>query len=149
MKRAFTLVEMIVVVAVIAILMASIGASVYKAQLRSRIARAEAESNEITNAIRAYENFVDTGIPERNNVDADESSLGFILGDGTGRAGNKVPVLYNASVVAGKIRDPWGTPYKVRVNSAGAEDANDQVARGMETGVFLPNRYNKMAGGAR
>jgi prepilin-type N-terminal cleavage/methylation domain-containing protein len=149
MKRAFTLVEMIVVVAVIAILMASIGASVYKAQLRSRIARAEAESNEITNAIRAYENFVDTGIPERNNVDADESSLGFILGDGTDRAGNKVPVLYNASVVAGKIRDPWGTPYKVRVNSAGAEDANDQVARGMETGVFLPNRYNKMAGGAR
>ena len=140
---------MIVVVAVIAILMASIGASVYKAQLRSRIARAEAESNEITNAIRAYENFVDTGIPERNNVDADESSLGFILGDGTDRAGNKVPVLYNASVVAGKIRDPWGTPYKVRVNSAGAEDANDQVARGMETGVFLPNRYNKMAGGAR
>ena len=122
MKRAFTLVEMIVVVAVIAILMASIGASVYKAQLRSRIARAEAESNEITNAIRAYENFVDTGIPERNNVDADESesSLGFILGDGTDRAGNKVPVLYNASVVAGKIRDPWGTPYKVRVNSAGA-----------------------------
>lgn len=149
MKRAFTLVEMIVVVAVIAILMASIGASVYKAQLRSRIARAEAESNEITNAIRAYENFVDTGIPERNNVDADESSLGFILGDGTDRAGNKVPVLYNASLVAGKIRDPWGTPYKVRVNSAGAEDANDQVARGMETGVFLPNRYNKMAGGAR
>ena len=71
MKKAFTLVELIVVIAIIAILMASIGASVRKAQLRSRIARAEAEANEITNAIRAYENFVDTGIPERGDVDAD------------------------------------------------------------------------------
>ena len=43
MKKAFTLVEMIVVVAVIAILMASIGVAVNKAQLRSRIARAETE----------------------------------------------------------------------------------------------------------
>lgn len=149
MKKAFTLVELIVVIAIIAILMASIGASVRKAQLRSRVARAEAEANEITNAIRAYENFVDTGIPERGDVDADESSLGFILGDGTDRAGNKIPVLYNASVVAGKIRDPWGTPYRVRVTAMSSEDANDQVARGMETGVFLPNRYNKMAEGAR
>jgi len=145
MKKAFTLVELIVVIAIIAILMAAIGTSVRKAQLRSRIARAETEANEMTNAIRAYENFVDTGIPERNDVDADESSLGFILGEGNDRAGNPMPVLYNASLVAGKIRDPWGTPYRVRVNSASGEEANDEVARGMTMGVFLPNRYNKMA----
>ena len=145
MKKAFTLVELIVVIAIIAILIASIGTSVRKAQLRSRIARAEAEANEMTNAIRAYENFVDTGIPERNDVDADESSLAFILGEGNDRAGNPIPVLYNASVVAGKIRDPWGTPYRVRVNQMSGDEANDEVARGMTTGVFLPNRYNKMA----
>ena len=149
MKKAFTLVELIVVVAIIAILMASIGVSIRKAQLRSRIARAETEANEMTNAIRAYENFVDTGIPERNDVDADESSLGFILGDGTDRAGNPIPVLYNATVTAGKIRDPWGNPYRVRVIPMGSKDAADEVASGMTTGVFLPNRYNKMAESGR
>ena len=58
MKKAFTLVELIVVIAIIAILMAAIGTSVRKAQLRSRIARAETEANEMTNAIRAYELLV-------------------------------------------------------------------------------------------
>ena len=149
MKKAFTLVELIVVIAIIAMLMAAIGTSVRKAQLRSRIARAETEVNEMTNAIRAYENFVDTGIPERNDVDTDESSLGFILGNGTDRAGNPMPVLYNATVMAGKIRDPWGTPYRVRVIPVGGEDATDDVASGMTTGVFLPNRYNKMAESGR
>jgi len=149
MKKAFTLVELIVVVAIIAILMASIGVSIRKAQLRSRIARAETEANEMTNAIRAYENFVDTGIPERNDVETDESSLGFILGNGTDRAGNAIPVLFNATVTAGKIRDPWGKPYRVRVIPMGGEEANDEVASGMTTGVFLPNRYNKMAESGR
>ena len=145
MKKAFTLVEMIVVIAVIAILMAAIGSGVRKAQLRSRIARAQAEANEMTSAIRAYENFVDTGIPERADVEADESSLSFILGDGTDRAGNKIPILYNASVVVGKIRDPWGTPYRVRIVPKEGGDANDDVAKNMSTGVFLPNRYGRMA----
>lgn len=149
MKKAFTLVELIVVIAIIAILMASIGVSIRKAQLRSRIARAETEANEMTNAIRAYENFVDTGIPERNDVDTDESSLGFILGNGTDRAGNPIPVLFNATVTGGKIRDPWGNPYRVRVIPMGGEEASDEVASGMTTGVFLPNRYNKMAESGR
>lgn len=145
MRRAFTLVEMIVVIAVIAILMAAVGSGIAKAQLRSRIARAQAEANEMTNAIRAYENFVDTGIPERSDVEADESSLNFILGDGTDRAGNQLPILYNASIVAGKIRDPWGKPYRVRIIPFAGGEANDDVAKGMSTGVFLPNRYGRMA----
>jgi len=149
MKKAFTLVELIVVVAIIAILMASVGTSVRKAQLRSRIARAETDVNEMTNAIHAYENYVDTGIPERNDVDADESSVGFILGNGTDRAGNPIPVLFNGNVVNGKIPDPWGKPYHVRVLPMGADGANDDVASDMTTGVFLPNRYNKMAESGR
>lgn len=140
---------MIVVIGIIAILMAALGASISRVQLRSRIARAQAEANEMTNAIRAFENYVDTGIPERNDVDADESSLAFILGGATDRAGNKVPVLYNAAVVTGKIRDPWGTPYRVRVNAMSKDSSNDDVARNMETGVYLPNRYGRMAGGRK
>lgn len=144
-KRAFTLVELIVVIAMIAILMAAIGSGVRKAQLRARIARAQGEANEMTSAIRSYENFVDTGIPERSDVDADESSLSFILGEGTDRAGGRVPVLYNASFVAGKIRDPWGTPYRVRIIQMPSGTSSDDVAKDMSTGVFVPNRYGRMA----
>ena len=144
-KRGFTLVELIVVVAMIAVLMAAVGAGIGKAQLRARIAKAQAEANEMTTAIRSYENYVDTGIPERANVDADESSIAFILGTGTDRAGDRIPVLYNASFVAGKVRDPWGTPYRVRVEQFDGGEANDDVAKGMTTGVFLPNRYGRMA----
>ena len=53
MKRGFTLVELIVVIGMIAVLMASIGTGVHKAHLASKMKRAEAEANEMTNAIRA------------------------------------------------------------------------------------------------
>ncbi len=151
MKKAFTLVEMIVVIGIIAILMGAIGTSVAKAQLRSRIARAHSEANEMTNAIRAYENYVgDTKMPTMNDEDASESKLGFLLGNGeTDRGGNPIPVLYNASIVSGMIRDPWGTPYRVRINAYDDDTANDPVAQNMRTGVFLPNRYNRLAGGAQ
>lgn len=146
MKKAFTLVELIVVIAVIAILMAALGTGVRKAQSRSRIARAEAETGEITSAIRAYRNYVDDGIPIQTAwSDADESGLDYILGGRTDRAGKPVPVLYNASVMGGKIRDPWGTPYQFRVVKAEDSSESDDVATSMETGVFLPNRYNRLA----
>ena len=147
MRRGFTLVELIVVIGMIAVLMASIGAGVRKAQLASQMKRAEGEANEMTNAIRAYENYVDDGIPVKPDwTDADESSLSFILGSGTDRAGHAVPVLYNAKVVGNKIRDPWGTPYQFRVAEMDAGVAGDEVARNMTTGVIVPNRYGRCVG---
>ncbi len=147
MKRGFTLVELIVVIAMIAVLMAAFGAGVHKAHLASQMKRAESEANEMTNAIRSYENYVDSGIPTQPDwTDADESSLDFLLGSGTDRAGNAIPVLYNAKVVGDKVRDPWGTPYQFRVAEADAGVVGDEVARNMATGVLVPNRYGKCAG---
>ena len=150
MKRGFTLVELIVVIGMIAVLMASIGIGVRKAQLTASVKRAEGEANEMTNAIRAYENYVDNGLPSKADwTDADESSLAFILGSGTDRAGNPIPVLYNATIVADKIRDPWGTPYQFRIAEADPGESGDEVAKNMQTGVFVPNRYGRHAGRTR
>lgn len=145
MKRAFTLVELLVVIAILAILMASLGASIAQAQLRSKITKARAQADGITQAIRSYADYVDTGLQPMDGVEADESSLSFILGHGVDRNGQPIRILYNASIVGGKIRDPWGNPYLVTIKSVSAAGEGDQMATGLEEGVFIPNRYGRRA----
>ena len=145
MKRAFTLIELLVVVAILAILMSAMGASVAQAQLRAKIAKAKTQADDITKAIRSYSDWVDTGLKPMEDAEADESSLSFILGRGVDRNGQPMPILYNASMIGGKIRDPWGNPYLVTVRPATAEGTGDQMATGLDEGVFIPNRYGRRA----
>ena len=77
MKRAFTLVELLVVVGMIAILTGAVGVSVSDARARAREMKALAEVKEMTNAILAYENYSRGGsfeLEELNDVDADAIS---------------------------------------------------------------------------
>ncbi len=123
MKKAFTLVELVVVIAMIMILTASVSTSVIGAQKRARIEKATAEVKEMTNAILAYENFARGGdyeLPEdMDDQPAGEDSLGFILGHASGGdAAADIPVLFNASLSgSGEILDPWGHPYRVTIKS--------------------------------
>ena len=77
MRKAFTLVEMLVVVAILAILMASLSMSFASAQKKARIAKATVEAGEITKAILAYGNMVDTGIPEMTEEERKKSLNGW------------------------------------------------------------------------
>lgn len=141
-RKAFTLIELMVVVGVVAILAMSVGAAVNQARSRARIARAEAEVNEMTNAIRAYENYIDVPLKEMRDEEATESSIDFLLGKGKDRDGKSVPVLFNAQLTGRKVLDPWGLAYRVRIVAISADDNNqDGVASALSTGVYLPNRY--------
>ena len=145
MRRGFTLVEMMVVVGIIAMLMAALTVSYSSAQTKSRISKATAETTSLTQAIYSYENYVDTGIPEASDAEAGESSLPYLFGGGTDRAGNQIPVLFNGSLSNGKFLDPWGHPYRVTVKSAPDAGSSDQVGKNLTTGVFIPNRYGRRA----
>ena len=57
MKRAFTLVELLVVLAMIMIISGALTASVQKARTRAMVAKAMQETREMTNAILAYEQY--------------------------------------------------------------------------------------------
>lgn len=146
MKRGFTLIELLVVIGMIAILTGAASSSVMKARKRSQIARAETEVREMTNAILAYENWDDDRSLKRiagtfsTWTDAKEGNLAFILGGVQNKQGT-VPVLYNAAIVAGAIRDPWGTPYQCIVKDSGnaADSSADSVGKGLSTFMYLPN----------
>lgn len=145
MRKAFTLVELLIVIAMIAILMGAATSVVVKAQKRSKITRAETDIREMTNAILAYENWdknhsLSSEASGSEQV-ATESSLSFILGGETVN-GHKIPVLYNAAVSSdGTIRDPWGTPYKFKIEKTGNINIRDSVIQSMGTVINIPNMY--------
>ena len=145
MKRAFTLVEMLVVLAILAILTAMTGNAVAKAKLRAKFAKAEAETTAMTQAIYAYAqyttDFTLTGF-DRDRQEASKSSLNFLLGSeagAVGRDGISVPVLYNASTAGndGRFLDPWGRAYLVTIKKTTGDSANGMDSITM--GVYLPN----------
>ena len=53
-----------------------------------------------------------------------------------------MPALLMASLSAGnKLRDPWGTPYKVTIREGSASVKIESASSTMQTGFYLPNYY--------
>ena len=146
MKKGFTLIELLVVIGMIAVLTGAASSAVMKARKRSQIARAEAETQEMTNAILAYENYDQGGdkfeLPEMEKADAEKGTIGFLLGEGAAQSGGKIPVLLMASLSGGgKMMDPWNTPYKITIKRTSVSPRVKVLKNSMQTGYFLPNNY--------
>ena len=141
-KRGFTLVELVVVIAMIAIFMASVGAAVGKTHERARLEKARSDVKVISQAILAWENYSRNGkheLREMNDEEADSSSLDFLLGQGESATSGNIPELFQAQLSAGgKIRDPWNRPYIVRIKE-GKIDRPENLDLG--TCYYLPNFY--------
>jgi len=144
MKRAFTLVELLVVVGMLAILMGAMTSSVSGARKRAKISKATQDVKEITNAILAYQNYAE-GRSLKNDASgswkpATEGNLDMILGGRTNPNGGEVPVLYNAQITGGEIRDPWGKPYEFMIKRVQEEDDGGR-RQNFVTAPTLPNFY--------
>ena len=143
-KRGFTLMELMVVVAMIGIIMSAIVSSTAAAQERTRRDKALSEVKTITQAILAYENVAKSGeLPTMENRDADDNSLGFITGKGGesrygGKVGSMLAAIYRKG---GKMTDPWGTPYKITIRASGASVRIESASGAMQTGYYFPNFY--------
>ena len=143
MKRGFTLIELLVVIAMLAILIGAVGTSMSQARRRAKIARATQDAKEITNAILGFRNYAKNRslVPYATGgwQEADEGSLKIILGGEKSESNEQVPVLYNAQLVGGKVKDPWGNTYKfmIKTLTEGAAQRNKQFARAPN----LPNFY--------
>ena len=136
-RLGFTLVELLVVMAMLMLIIGSVSSAVMSAQKRAKLTRATMEVQQITSAILAYENYGE--LDEMTDEEATRSSMAFILGQET-EDGRKVPVLFNASIKGEKILDPWGRPYLVTVKEGKISGTR---MRTVTTGVFIPNFYRQ------
>ena len=141
-NRGFTLVELIVVIAMIAIFMASVGTAIGKTRERARIEKARSDVKVVSQAILAWENYSRGGkheLREMNDEEADSSTLDFLLGQGESAVSGDIPALIMASLTAGgKMRDPWNRPYLLRIKE-GKIDRPENLDLG--TCYYLPNLY--------
>lgn len=149
LKRGFTLIELITVIGMLVVMVGSIASAVSSARRRANIQKATTEAQEMTNAILAYENYGKIGedSPLKKEADhfgtwqdATESDLAFILGkvpmpNGQGN----VPVLFNAAIHNGKILDPWGHPYKVRIIKGTVASENNSGDNNASAAFAIPN----------
>lgn len=152
MKKGFTLVELIVVIAMLMILAGSVTTAVASARRRAKAAKATATCQEITNAILAYENYAkDYSLESKATGDAwkeaTRGNLAFILGEESsqvGEGGDKIPVLYNAEIKGNAILDPWERPYRFKIvrRSASIDETADDRAR-VGTSIYIPNYYRR------
>ena len=148
MKKGFTLIELLVVVGMIAVLMGALTVSVSSAQNRGRIAKATQETKEITNAILAFEQYaVGHTLEKYANggwSDCTEGSMKRILGGEKGASGEQVPVLFNAAVSGGYLRDPWGRPYQYMIEKSATLSSGQGTGMGnvnFTTSAALPNYF--------
>jgi len=150
-KRGFTLVELLVVVGMIAVILGAMTTSITAAQNRARIQKATSDVKVISQAILAYENFSrgsdfkleQMGGIGKNGADADANTLGFLIGDGKASdSGVKIPALLMASLQSGgKMKDPWGTPYKLHIKEKQGTTVFKVASGSLRSGFFLPNFY--------
>ena len=145
-KRGFTLIELMVVIAMIAIFMTAVGTSVGQTRERARMEKARSDVKVISQAILAWENYTRGGkneLEEKNDEEADSSSLSFLLGQGETANSGQIPAMLMAQLSAGgKMRDPWGTPYRIRIKEGAIPSPSDL---NLSTCFFIPNLYRLSA----
>lgn len=143
MKRAFTLIELLVVIAMIAILAGAVGSSVNQARRRAQVAKATQDVKEMTNAILAFENIAVGRSLEKYTTgwtETTEGALAMILGGEPTESGEPAPVLYNAQIRNGAVRDPWGTPYQFTIKKV-TDPARQNDGQQFVTAPYLPNFF--------
>ncbi len=134
-SRAFTLVEMLVVVGMLGILMGVAVSGVGQARSRAKVAKANAEVRELINAWLSYEAaFDDWPVQVKGtDIDATDSNMKELLGQNQSKT-----VFLNAQMVNGAFRDPWGTPYRFRILS---EARQNEASEDFGAAITFPNRH--------
>ena len=148
MKKGFTLVELIVVIAMLMILAGSVTSALMGARKRAKISKATVACQEMTNAILAYENYakLEDKASSGSWQIANKNSMRFILGGEKADNGEDIPVLYNADIRGTQMLDPWGKPYYFRIQSKGSQNVDDSLAnQSVRTCVLFPN-FNRRRG---
>ena len=145
-KKGFTLIELIVVIAMLMLLAGSVTSALAGARKRAKISKATVACQEMTNAILAYENYANKHSLDKHKTDGwwrvEKDKIQFILGGSGEKAesGEDIPVLFNAEIKGSEMLDPWGNAYRYRIQESGSQNVDDDLAnKQIKTYVFFPN----------
>ena len=140
--KGFTLIELLVVIAMIAMVAGALSMGFGAAQERARVQKATTEVKAISQAILAYEYYGE--LPNVSDADADATTLAFLIGQSgsSERTGQEIPALLMASLSSGGVmKDPWGTPYRIKIEAGGKNVELSNISQNLSTGYFYPNFY--------
>ena len=154
-RRGFTLMELLVVIAIMGVLVATFAFSTVSARENARTVKATAEARELSNAIRLYamiqmdtelsgdDPLADLGLRE-GLVDA-STTLTKSLTEPNEKNGETV--FYNAnakSIRGGRLCDPWGHPYKIRIRKVSEGEADKSEANDYKIILPIPGRHRRL-----
>jgi len=139
-SMAFTLIEMMIVVGMLAILMGVSFSGIGQARNQARVAKANAEVRELINAWLSYEAAYDDWPVNvvGDNLVANKANLQELLGENQDNT-----VYLNVQLTAGEFRDPWGTPYQFRLLQ---ETGQNPVSDTFVATITFPNRHRYVRG---
>ncbi len=149
-NSGFTLTELLVVIAMIAILMGMISTGLLQARRNAKRAKAEAELRSLVSAwgqwFQLYGPDTDYEWPGavdgQTDIDMDANNLGPVI-DASNSDNPKGIVFLNASIERTgknpdrKYLDPWGNPYRMDFDTS-AKDLGSVFK--ITSSVYLPNR---------
>jgi len=119
--KGFTLVELLIVIAIIGILMALLFPAVGSAILAARRAQARNDAVQIVNACRAYETEYGVGVWGTNTyTQVDGDLLAALMGTNARRIIFLEVPYYKSGKSGysdGAFLDPWGGPYQIAYDS--------------------------------
>ncbi len=136
-RSAFTLLELMLAIAVIGILMSMLGAAAYSARQRAYVTLATAEAQEIAAAFKSYylakhqwpDGFGGEG------ADLSKQNLGPLI---NGKDGESVYLdISDFRFEDDLFLDPWGHPYRV----ATSEVKHPKISDVIEGAVSFPNHF--------
>ena len=134
-RKAFTLLELMLAIAVIGILMSMLGAAAYSARQRAYVTLATAEAQQIATAFKSYylanhkwpDGFGGAG------ADLSKANLGPLIGD----EGTVYLDISDFRFEDDLFKDPWGHPYRV----ATSQIKTPQISDVIEGAVSFPNHF--------
>ena len=142
-SAGFTLVEMLTVIAIIAILIGVTGLSLVKARELARRARADAELREMVAAWLQYQQLYEewpSAVKGKIGIDVDDTVLDPLVNPESSDNSRGLVLLNVTLPKGGSFNDPWGTPYRLSFDSDTERKASVTALR---TSVTFPNRQRR------